>query len=234
MPSRRPDPAAQIVFDAYQRTTGPVAFLDESYQAPDGVAAHRDTFYVFTAVIVELDAMDELRVGIEDIADGTYWHTTKALQTTSGIDQTRDMLDFLADGHEACVIAHQIPVGADDTDAQTARTACYRQLAIELGAGRDDVWPAIDLFVLEERNQSNFRNKDKADHKALVSEKLIPRNTRLLSTSPRHEHLLWLPDLVSMAYRRTLTHTNSTSKLFDVIADNVHFVEVSEPEKAQE
>lgn len=36
-----------------------------------------------------------------------------------------------------------------------------------------------------------------------------------------------------MAYRRTLTHTNSTSKLFDVIADNVHFVEVNEPEKAQ-
>lgn len=172
-------------------------------------------------------------MGIEGIADGTYWHTTKALQTSSGIDQTRDMLDFLADGHEACVIAHQIPVGADDTDAQTARTACYRQLAIELGAGRDDVWPAIDLFVLEERNQSNFRNKDKADHKVLVSEKLIPRNTRLLSTSPRHEHLLWLPDLVSMAYRRTLTHSNSTSKLFDAIADNVHFVEVSEPEKAQ-
>ncbi|MBM7244243.1 hypothetical protein HQO12_15940 [Rhodococcus fascians] len=156
MPSRRPDPAAQIVFDAYQRTSGPVAFLNESYQAPNGVAAHRDTFYVFTAVIVELDAMDERRVGIEGIADGTYWHTTNALQTSSGIDQTRDMLDFLADGHEACVIAHQIPVGADDTDAQTARTACYRQLAIELGAGRDDVWPAIDLFVLEERNQSNY------------------------------------------------------------------------------
>lgn len=77
MPSGRPDPAAQIVFDAYQRTTGPVAFLDESYQASDGVTAHRDTFYVFTAVIVELDAMDELRVGTEDIAGGTYRHTTK-------------------------------------------------------------------------------------------------------------------------------------------------------------
>lgn len=232
-PSRRvaPTAAAHIVADAYRRTKGPVAFLDESYQAPDPVAAHEQTFYVFTAVIVEVDAMDELRKGIETIAESTYWHTTEALQKPDGVDQTRDMLEFLADGDEACVIAHQAPVDKDDDDAQRARTACYRRLAVALSAGRDDAWVPTDLLVLEERNQSNFRNKDAADHRALLSEGAVPRHTRLLQTSPRHEHLLWLPDLVSAAYRRTLTHTDHTKELFTVVEDQVHFVDTP-PEEA--
>lgn len=47
--------------DAYRRTKGPVAFLDESYQAPDAVPERRETFYIFTAVLVDLEDMDELR-----------------------------------------------------------------------------------------------------------------------------------------------------------------------------
>lgn len=45
-----------------------MAYLDESYQAPDRVGAHRRTFYVFTAVIVGPDARDELRDGLVEIA----------------------------------------------------------------------------------------------------------------------------------------------------------------------
>lgn len=217
-------PAQRAVQDAYQRTRGPVAFLDESYQAPDDIATHSRTFYIFTAVVVALKDMDTLRNGLGQIAGGSRWHTSEALQTDPGRVQTREMLGYLAEGPEACVIAHRVEVDADDSDAERARRACYRTLATELAAGRAGVWDPIDLLVLEERNQSNFKNKDQANHRELVSEQRVPRNTRLLQTSPACERLLWLPDLVSSAFRRTITHRDATSTLFDIIKDQVYFV----------
>lgn len=80
----------------------------------------------------------------------------------------------------------------------------------------------VDLLVLEERSQSNLKNRDQASHKELLSTRQVPRQTRLLQTSPACERLLWLPDLVASAYRRTITHNDRT--LFDKIQDQTHFV----------
>ena len=221
------DPRADLVAEAYRRAKGHVAYLDESYQAPDAVAAHRQTFYIFTAVIVSPEARDELRSSLREIAGVQRWHTTEALLTGPGRETTRKMLEFLAEGDEVCVIAHQVPVGAGDHDAEDARRACYRGLAASLAAGRAGHWGPIELLVLEERNQRNFRNKDHKNHAELIAEKRIPRSTRLLQVSPAHERLLWLPDLVSSAYRRTLTHHDATRELFGVVESHVHFVEPS-------
>ncbi|MFC9982903.1 hypothetical protein [Gordonia sp. NPDC127522] len=221
------DTEARILAEAYRGTKSHVAYLDESYQAPDPVAAHRSTFYLFTAVIVAHDSMDELREGLREIADSNWWHTTDALQESGGLDATRDMLDFLAEGGEACVVAHQVPVDSSDHDAEDARRACYRALGSELAGGRPGGWDPVELFVLERRNQNNFRNKDVKNHKELVQEKAVPRHTRLLQTSPSVERLLWLPDLVSAAYRRTITHSDASSKLFDIVEPRVHFIHVT-------
>lgn len=215
-------PAQRIVDDAYKRTRGPVAFLDESYQAPDHVDAHRQTFYLFSAVVVELKNMDVLRSGVREIVGSDYWHTRDALMNDAGWGQSRKLLEYLAEGAEPCVIAHRVEIEASDVDAEDARRACYHALAVELAAGRDGVWEPVDLLVLEERSQSNFKNKDQANHKELVSASRVPRNTRLLQTSPARERLLWLPDLVSSALRRTITHRDST--LFDVVRDQVHLI----------
>lgn len=211
--------------DAYARTRGPVAYLDESYQAPDPVVSPGKTFYIFTAVVVHPEDMDELRKGLETIAGGTWWHTNKALLATEGRQKTRHMLEFLADGSEACVIAHQVPVEASDHDAEQARRACYRGMAVELAHGSEGKWDPVELLVLEERNQKNFRNKDRKNHSELVTEAKVPRQTRQLQISPSFERLLWLPDVVSMAYRRTITHTDKTSTMFDIVKDQVHFVQ---------
>lgn len=74
-------PAQRAIDDAYRRTRGLVAFLDESYQAPDAVAAHHRTFYIFTAVVVDLKDMVSLRSGLGRIAGGSHWHTSEALIT---------------------------------------------------------------------------------------------------------------------------------------------------------
>ncbi|MEW1738814.1 hypothetical protein AB0346_22965 [Nocardia beijingensis] len=213
-----------IVADAYRRTKGPVAYLDESYQTHNPDVNPTETFYVFTAVVVRQPDMAELRSGLRQIVDGTYWHSTEALQDPDGPAAMKDMLEFLAEGSEPCVIAHRVPVAADDKDGEAARRACYRGVAAELAAGGDGRWDPVELLVLEERNQQNFRNKDRANHKELVSENSKFRNVRLLQTSPKFEHLLWLPDVVSSAYRRSLTHRDSTSKLFSIIENRVHFV----------
>ncbi len=152
-----------------------------------------------------------------------WWHTTEALLGNAGLDKTRDMLEFLAEGPETSVIALQVPVEDSDHDGEIARRACYRGLAVELATGRKGAWDPIELLLLEERNQNNLRNKDRRNHSELIAEKLVPRHIRLLQTSPSVERLLWLPDLVSSAYRRTMTHRDQTRHLFDIVADKVHF-----------
>lgn len=218
---------AEIVEDAYSRTSGQVAYLDESYQAPNRTVTESNTFYIFTAVVVHKDAMEDLREDLGDIVEGTWWHTTDALLDAVGRAKTRRMLEYLGEGFEACVIAHKVPVGEHDHDAEEARQVCYQALAIELAAGVSGKWDPVELLVLEERNQLNFRNKDARNHRELVSQKKVPRNTRLLQTSPKFERLLWLPDVVSAAYRRTLTHTDDTATMFELIEKQVHFVPLS-------
>lgn len=214
-----------MVEEAYRRCRGPVAYLDESYQVSDPVVAPAETFYIFTAVIVAFEQMSELREGLGDIAHSGRWHTTEALLSDSGRAKTRDMLKFLGHGPETCVIAFRVPVDADDHDGEAARRACYRGLAVALTGGGAGAWSPVELLVLEERNQNNFRNKDRKNHKELIAEKRIPQPTRLLQTSPGVERLLWLPDLVSSAFRRSITHTDDTRTLFDEVRDRVHFVE---------
>jgi hypothetical protein len=179
------------------------------------------TFYLFAAVMISPKDMNDLRAGLVRIAGGPHWHTVDALQTAAGRAQTRQMLNYLADGPEVGVIAHQAHVDAADADAEAARRACYRMLATEVALG--GVSDPAHLLVLEERSQRNFRNRDDRTHRELLAERRIPRNTRLMQTSPACERLLWLPDLVAAAYRRTITHNDLS--LFDIIRDRVHIID---------
>lgn len=214
-----------MVLDAYTRTKGPVAFLDESYQAPKDTAHGEKTFYIFTAVVVATNDFDELRDGLVEIVGDRYWHTTDALRD-GRVDDIRDILEYFAEGAEPCVIAHKVPVNNDDSEAELARTMCYQAVAVELATGRPGAWDPVDLLLLEERNQRHLKNNDAANHKALVTQRRIPRHTRLLQVSPAAELLLWLPDVVSSVFRRTLTHRDETSTLFDAVKDQVHFVQL--------
>ncbi|WP_078322294.1 DUF3800 domain-containing protein [Mycobacteroides chelonae] len=215
----------------YARIKGPVAFLDESYQAPKDSSQGQQTFYVLTAVLVEVSSMVELRDGLKQIAsrnrsDGrTYWHTTEALREER-LDDIKDMLGFLSDGEEACVVTHQVSVDSDDKDAEIARLRCYYGLVKALCTACDD-WDAVRLFVLEERNEDHLMHTDDANHRALVKGGHVPRHVELVQTTPGCEPLLWLPDLVCSAYRRTLTHTDVTSSFFDIVREQVYFVPVS-------
>ncbi|RFZ08685.1 hypothetical protein VIMS_04116 [Mycobacterium marinum] len=127
-----PHPAQRAVQDAYKRTRGPVAFLDESYQAPDNVAAHRRTFYIFSAAIVELKDLDSLRRGLGETVGGNLLAHPRCANDRERAWPNSCHARLPCRGPEPCVIAHRVRVDADDTDAEGARKACHRALAVQL------------------------------------------------------------------------------------------------------
>jgi hypothetical protein len=132
------------------------------------------------------------------------------------------MLEFLAEGDEICVISQHTRVADDDEDLEAARRECLRGLASTLSAGAAPLHGRVDLMVLEERNPRNLSNLDRKNIARMRGEGLIHRAMQAVLTSPKFERLLWLPDLVSSAYRRTVTHADDS--LFSQIRPMVHFV----------
>jgi hypothetical protein len=214
-------PAHPVLSQAYANTAGAVAYLDETFHhGKDGAAAR---FYVFTAVVVERTEMETLRDELREIAGGTFWHTTDELRTEEGRKRASAMLQFLGEGDEICVIAHHSRVDDGDDDLEDARRICLRGLASTLSAGADPLRGSIDLMVLEDRNPKNRSNLDRKNIKEMRAEGLIHRSMQAVLTSPKYEHLLWLPDVVSSAYRGTFTRADDT--LFSLIQPRVHFVD---------
>lgn len=205
---------------AYANTAGPVAFLDETYQAPSAEFAG---FYVFTAVLVDRTEMSDLRLTLRELAGGTFWHSTDELQTGEGWKRARRILEYLGQGPEVCVLAYERAVELDDTDVERARRACLRGLLAGLSAG-GPAWPAVRLAVFEERTPRNRANFDRRHVKELRQQGLIERGMQVVMTSPKFEHLLWLPDVVSSAFRRSITGRQSMELLTPVIGQ-VHFVD---------
>jgi hypothetical protein len=72
--------------EPYRTTTGPVAFIDESYREP----LHTDErpFYSMSAVIVGRDQGALVRDVLMDIPGSRCWHTTEAYRTPAGHGQS--------------------------------------------------------------------------------------------------------------------------------------------------
>lgn len=213
-------PPHPVLERAYASTAGAVAYLDETFDHGEHGTSR---FYVFTAVVVERAEMQPLREELRDIAGGTFWHTTDELRTEEGRKKASAMLNFLGEGDEICVIAHHSQVDQDDNDLEKARRACLRGLASTLSVGAAPLRESVDLMVLEERNPRNRSNLDHKNISAMRAEGLVRRSMQAVLTSPKYEHLLWLPDLVSSAYRGTFTRADDS--LFSLIQQRVHFVD---------
>lgn len=179
-----------------------MAFLDESFELGGG----RETFYILSAVVTHRDQVEALRNGLRTVVGGSYWHTTESLLTDDGRKRAIGIAEYLGaeDGTEVCIVSCKIPLAAGGAD--TARQACFRQVAGTLCAGAHPLGGAVHLMVLEQRQTQHERSYDSKIVKDLRSAKVICRQCQLRQASPRDEHLLWLPDLVSSAVRRNITH----------------------------
>lgn len=185
----------------YSENRGPIAFLDESYSADPH---HGATFYIVSAVIVESDQVDPLRDGLDERVPQAWWHTTDELQTVSGRTRAQELLAYLADGKEACVVTHREPLASDDKDGEAGRRSVLCAMFGHLWNRPASDGGQVRLAVLEERRELRQRRADMATRAHALNEGLCGPAFRLVQVSPAHEHLLWLPDLTCSAYRRKI------------------------------
>lgn len=209
-------PTNPVLDTAYANTAGAVAYLDETFHPGPG-----DRFYVVTAVLVPRTAMQPLRDELRHLAGGTFWHTTDELMTEDGHKRALAILQHLGAGDELCVITHHTRVDTDDgIDLEKARRDCLRTMATTLSVGAAPLPGPTGILVLEERNPRHRSNFDRSHFNQMRADRSIHRSMQVVLTSPKYEHLLWLPDVVAMAYRRTLTHHDH--ELFEPIRLKVH------------
>ena len=92
-------------------------------------------------------------------------------------------------------------------DTEHARQQCLTTLIKNLDSN-------TSALVFEKRKTQKENHADQALVTNLRNQKLLSQSVRTVWVSPSEEKLLWLPDLVAMAYRRTITHTDDTRLLF--------------------
>lgn len=220
---KRDDVSANLLANHYKMNGArPVAFLDESYRE---INEHEgeSPFYLFTAVVVVPSDMAAMRKELQVIAGGGYWHTTEALQKEGGREKALQMLGYLAEGSDPCVVAKHVSIDPIDVTLEDARAACLKALAIAL-TSEDNAWgEQSNLLVLERRKNSTDRNRDEKTFKDAKTAGLLPRNATMFQASPSFEKLLWLADVVSSAVRRDLAL--GESEFYDRIKDQVHFLD---------
>lgn len=189
--------------ELYRTTTGPVAYIDESYREP----LHSDErpFYSMSAVIVGRYQGALVRDVLMDIPGSTYWHTTEAYRSAAGKRVIKEMIDYIAGAAEYNIVTVQTQIRKDDPSMKAARHECLGALTKELTRGSGP--NAVRLLVVESRNARVHPGGDADDAhviKQLRSAGSIDRHVHVHHTSPGREPLLWAADLSVWAFRRNL------------------------------
>lgn len=216
-----PRSANAFVQNIYAQFPGqPISFLDEAYRGFERPG--EPPFYIFTAVIVEQRDMETIRKDLLEMAGSTYWHTSEALRTPDGRALAKDMLGYLMDGSEPCLVAKKVSIDPSDRSLEEARRTCFQALAVTLTLGVEGISPPVGVHVIEKRNTRELQKIDTRSHSDLIGSGAVPRTSRLVQASPSDDRLLWLPDVVSSAVRRSVAFGDNG--MFDVVRDRIHFL----------
>lgn len=197
---------------------GQVAFVDEAYRGFE--RKNEQPFYIAAAVVVDTRYMEEIRENLAEIAGGTYWHTTEAMQSTDGPARIVKMLQYLVEGNEVCMLSIQRQVTRSDRDLEVARRECLSGLARALDAGNPI---ASNTMVIEKRQADKDREADSQLLPELIKQGHVDRVFRIHQASPAEDRLLWLPDLLAHAARRD--QALRRPELYDLVREYVHSVE---------
>ncbi|WP_442546107.1 hypothetical protein ACSBOX_21490 (plasmid) [Arthrobacter sp. KN11-1C] len=219
--------------EIYAGSSGPVAFLDESYRAPGnrGRDFNERPFYTIAAVVVDREQAATIRSAFTDIPGSLFWHTTEFNRDPVGQQYIREMLDYLAASDMFTVITVQteIKIG-DDNLMSYARAECLTTLATELTRGHGE--NAVRLMVMDSRDRviPGANKTDKDTIHRLRSAGIINENVQIQHSGPGREPLLWAPDVAGWSYRRELAVGDSKwfSQIRDVAVQlHVHGADVS-------
>ena len=184
-------------------------YFDETYTSPSD-PLHENSFYALTAVQFKASELDVIRADLRDIVDGDYFHSTEALRTYEGQRIFEEMLKYFSDNREPTFITCNINL-APGEDLEQARRRCLKTLI-------EKYVPEVPLLrglIFEARHERKDNNRDRSFLKYLRKEGLLNHEIGAAWVSPQDERLLWAPDAMCMAYRRTRTHSDLTAHYFE-------------------
>lgn len=202
-------------------------FIDESVLDPREQSG--DSFYILTASKYQKRELAALRQDLIRSVDPElfpdkfppYWHSTEALQTQEGREVFEDLLAYLFENRDPSIITCMMPIPTVSTEklkgdrrdlspTENARRECLKVLFKE----EQTKFGQLHGVIFEKRRTSQENDRDKRFLKALENKGIISSKLGRAWVTPRDEIALWVPDIVSMAYRRTKTHADETSTLF--------------------
>lgn len=196
----------------YSRTSGYVAFIDETYRVNN--FEDEENFYLVAGILVHKDLLAERRQAFLRVTHSDYWHTTEAF---AGQNQTtiRDFLRLLASTEDLQVFAFTVSVS--EKQIENARRICLTQLLKVLEAYE------VRTAVIERRKLLSDRRSDEALFKKAIASGLVGRKLEIMQGHPAAECLLWGADLICWALRRYLA-LNETEWI-KIIRESVFLVE---------
>ncbi|MEN9967314.1 MAG: hypothetical protein RL036_547 [Actinomycetota bacterium] len=195
----------QMLQSIYDRHTGYVGFIDESYRAS---RINEFPFYTVTATVIHVEDLDEYRSDYCHLVGDGRWHTTEANKNGQQ-SKIREFINLIADHKSELVVSVQVEIL--EGDLEHARRECLIQTVSRLTAMK------CDLIVYERREDRRTRNADEALFARAKRDGFIPRNTKVFAGSPSAENLLWGPDLAGWAMRRyvALNETEWVAPILD-------------------
>lgn len=185
----------------YLDSAGNVAFIDESYLEPSRAIGGGNTIYVVSAVLVPRARIRATRDKLVELTATGHWHTTERFRDVDGKEDILRMARYIARA-SATVVAVKAPLDTRDKGGEAARRACFEALVDRLLGGK--LLDSNGLLVYEQRRDAAQRKADHATFRRLRSDGKIPDSFFVYEGSPGTEPLLWAPDVMAWATRRSI------------------------------
>ena len=199
------NPALKTLYKSLQRKNY-VLFLDETY---DGKSrTNTPAFYIVSGALIKAEHLARTRQDIQEIVGSNYWHSTEAMQTSQGKSTAVELLKYCSEVKDTYFISHKIHI--NHKHLEHARRDCIKALLKEC---QREV-SGLKAIIIEAQQKRSFDDWDRSTVRQMKQNKELPRETAFMSVSPYQEPLLWLPDLVALSYRRSLTHSDTTSHYY--------------------
>lgn len=193
MDARTREAGKALLENYYQRQSGPIAFIDESFRGNE--RPDEFPFYILSATLIESRQLGEVRESLKIAAQGTFWHTTSAYRDRN-LSSIWRMIDVVSNAVLGVRIAIQVDFEAGSLEH--ARRECLVQLSALLSK------EGCGLAIYEKRNT---RAKNSSDASLMNRVKSFDPQAGLavVGSHPEIEPMLWCPDLVSWCMRQEVT-----------------------------
>ncbi len=175
------------------------AFVDESFSLPS--SAGNRTFYILAAALVNPEEFEQVRSAIAKAYLPDFMHSSDLLRSAQGRADFTRLCSSIPSTVEINVFFLE-PLLSGDRNGELSRTRMFEQVCQHLAKSTE--FQVTDL-VYEIRRDGFMRQADIRTAKRLNQELSFPW---MRPQSPRHEKLLWIPDIAAAAFRQSQIWNN--------------------------